>query len=154
VKKIAILGLAVALVLGIGTPVMGAPPTMPPPGEHFTFNCVTEGSPEANEILVPLNGSGKLGFKAGSPFKVLDNDMIDDGQAWVQIPPGLYDTYDQARGKPGGWLFWGNRHVRSTGKPVWEQHNVSLPIPGWGVGNWEFTNGGVTCYSFRLYPLP
>ncbi len=106
-----------------------------------------------NEILVPLNGSGMLGFVEGSPFQILDNDMTDDEQAWVQIPAGLYDTFDQARGKPGGELTWGNYHARSTGKPVWEQHNNDLPIPGWGVGNWLFTNNGVTCYSFRLYPI-
>lgn len=105
-----------------------------------------------NEILVPLNGSGMLGFVEGSPFQILDNDMTD-GQAWVQIPAGLYDTFDQARGKPGGDLYWGNFHARSTRKPVWEQHNDDLPIPGWGVGNWSFTNNGVTCYSFRLYPI-
>jgi len=105
-----------------------------------------------NEILVPLNGIGKLGFVQGPYFQILDNDMTD-GQAWVQIPAGLYDTFDQARGKPGGELFWGNEHIRVTGKPVWEQHNNDLPIPGWGVGNWLFTNNGVTCYSFRLYPI-
>ena len=106
-----------------------------------------------NEILVPLNGSGMLGFKEGSPFQILDDDMTD-GQAWVQVPAGLYDTYDQARGKPGGELFWGNYHARSTGKPAWEQHNDPLNWWTGRQGNWPFTNSGVTCYSFRLYPLP
>jgi len=108
----------------------------------------------ANEILVPLNGTGMLGFKAGTPFQILDNDMTD-GQAWVQVPnTGLYDTYDQARGKPGGNLSWGNFHARSTGKPVWTQHNDPLfPSQYTPSGNWPFTNNGVTCYSFRLYPL-
>lgn len=106
-----------------------------------------------NEILVPLSGSGMLGFKAGTPFQILDNDMTD-GQAWVQIPPALYDTFDQARGKPGGNLYWGNAHVRATGKPVWEQHNDPLDWRTRPSGNWPFTNNGVTCYSFRLYPLP
>jgi len=105
-----------------------------------------------NEILVPLNGSGMLGFVEGSPFQILDNDMTD-GQAWVQIPAGLYDTFDQARGKPGGDLYWGNSHARSTGKPVWFQHNDPLNWWTGRVGNWPFTNKGVTCYSFRLYPI-
>jgi len=104
-----------------------------------------------NEILVPLIGSGMLGWKEGADFLILDNDMTDDGQAWVQVPAGSYDTFDQARGKPGGDLTWGNSHARSTGKPVWEQHNNPV---NWGtgkIGNWLFTNNGVTCYSFRLY---
>jgi len=122
-------------------------------GQNTYFDDVNISGLKPTEILVPLNGSGMLGFIAGSPFQILDNDMTD-GQAWVQIPAGLYDTYDQARGKPGGDLYWGNYHARSAGKPVWNQHNVALPIPGWGVGNWLFTNNGVTCYSFRLYPLP
>jgi hypothetical protein len=105
-----------------------------------------------NEILVPLVGSGWLEFREGSTFQILDNDMTD-GQATVQIPTGIYDTFDQARGTPGGDLFWGNFHARVTKKPVWEQHNDNLPIPGWGVGNWLFTNNGVTNYSFRLYPV-
>ncbi len=107
-----------------------------------------------NEILVPLNGSGMLGFKAGPTFEILDNDMTDDGQAWVQVPPAFYDTYDQARGKPGGDLFWGNFHARSTGKPQWTQHNDPLDWRTRPSGNWPFINNGVTCYSFRLYPLP
>ena len=159
-KKLIAIAVAVALVLGMTMPAMAGKPTMPPPGDHFTFNCVTEvplGGLGANEILVPLNGYGMLRFSEGSPFQILDNDMTD-GQAEVQIPTGLYDTYDQARGKPGSELFWGNFHARVKGKPKWEQHNVTLPIPGWGVGNWRFTNGnvdndGATCYSFRLYPL-
>lgn len=108
---------------------------------------------EPNEILVPLNGTGMLGFKSGPDFRILDNDMTDDGQAWVQVPAGLYDTFDQARGKPGGDLFWGNYHARSTGKPVWEQHNDPLDWRTRPSGNWPFTNNGVTCYSFRLYPI-
>ncbi|TRZ54176.1 MAG: DUF1080 domain-containing protein [Dehalococcoidia bacterium] len=106
----------------------------------------------ANEILVPVDGYGKLGFKEGSPFQILDNDMTD-GQAWVQVPAGFYDTYDQARGKPGGDLFWGNYHARAERKPVWEQHNDPLNWWSGRQGNWKFTNNGVTCYSFRLYPL-
>jgi hypothetical protein len=109
----------------------------------------------ANEILVPAIGWGYLGFIAGSPFTILDNDMTD-GQAWVQVPNTWpYDTFDQARGRPGGELFWGNYHARSTGKPVWTQHNDPLwPSQYTPQGNWPFTNNGVTCYSFRLYPLP
>lgn len=106
-----------------------------------------------NEILVPLIGTGKLGFKAGPTFQILDNDMTDDGQAWVQIPAGLYDTFDQARGKPGGDLFWGNNHVRTTGRPQWAQHNNPLDWSTRVEGNWLYTNDKVTCYSFRLYPL-
>lgn len=106
-----------------------------------------------NEILVPLIGSGMLGFVEGSPFQILDNDMTDDGQAWVQVPAGLYDTFDQARGKPGGDLYWGNFHARSTGKPEWYQHNDPLNWWTGRTGNWSFTNNGVTCYSFRLYPI-
>jgi len=106
-----------------------------------------------NEILVPLNGSGMLGFKAGPDFRILDNDMTNDGQAWVQIPAGLYDTFDQARGKPGGDLKWGDFHARSTGKPVWFQHNDPLDWRTRLSGNWPFINNGVTCYSFRLYPI-
>lgn len=105
-----------------------------------------------NEILVSLVGSGMLGFKAGPTFQVLDNDMTD-GQAWVQIPVGLYDTFDQVRGKPGGSLFWGNLHIRGKGKPVWEQHNDPLNWWSGRTGNWLFTNNGITCYSFRLYPI-
>jgi len=104
-----------------------------------------------NEILVLLNGSGRLGFVEGSPFQILDNDMTD-GQAWVQVPVGVYDTYDQARGKPGGELYWGNYHARLTGKPVWTLHNNNLNWWSGRSGNWLFTNNGVTCYSFRLYP--
>ena len=155
-RKIIVLAL-VAFVLGIAVSAMTAPPTMPPPGEHFTFNCVTEIDPilevlGPNEILVPLDGSGYLTFVQGATFEILDNDMVDGGEAVVQIPAGLYDTFDQARGKPGGDLFWGNYHARATGKPVWEQHNDPLNIPA-QVGSWPFTNNGVTCYSFRLYPL-
>lgn len=106
-----------------------------------------------NEILVPQVGSGYLGFKTGPTFQILDNDMTDDGQAWVQVPAGLYDTFDQARGKPGGELFWGNFHTRSTGKPKWEQHNDPLDWRTRLQGNWPYTNNKVTCYSFRLYPL-
>ena len=123
------------------------------PASTIYFDNVNVSGLKPSEILVPLNGSGMLGFTEGSPFQILDNDMTD-GQAWVQVPAGLYDTYDQARGKPGGNLYWGNYHARSTGKPVWEQHNDPL---NWGTGqsgNWRFTNNGVTCYSFRLYPLP
>ena len=154
-KTIAIVIVVVMMAGGfsLAMPAMASPPIVPPPGSHFTFNCVTEGPVGANEILVPLTGSGMLGFTEGSSFLISDNDMTD-GQAWVQVPAGVYDTYDQARGKPGGDLTWGNYHARVTGKPVWQQHNVALPIPGWGVGNWPFTNNGVTCYSFRLYPLP
>lgn len=106
-----------------------------------------------NEILVPLIGSGMLGWKEGADFLILDNDMTDDGQAWVQVPAGYYNTFDQARGKPGGELTWGNTHARLTGKPVWEQHNTELNWWTGRTGNWSFTNNGVTCYSFRLYPI-
>lgn len=106
-----------------------------------------------NEILVPLNGSGMLGWKEGADFLILDNDMIDDGQAWVQVPAGYYNTFDQARGKPGGELTWGKYHARSTGKPVWFPHNTELNWWTGRTGNWLFTNDGVTCYSFRLYPI-
>jgi len=105
------------------------------------------------EILVPLIGSGQLGFVDGPDFRILDNDMTDDGYAWVQVPAGLYDTYDQVRGEPGGTLWWGDGHERFKGKPVWYQHNDPL---NWGTGqsgNWLFTNTGITCYSFRLYPI-
>ena len=83
--------------------------------------------------------------------------MTDDGQAWVQVPAGVYDTYDQARGKPGGDMFWGNMHIRATGKPAWTQHNNDLNWLTGAQGNWAFYNDydddgkGVTCYSFRLY---
>ncbi|MCK4309459.1 MAG: hypothetical protein KAW42_05750 [Candidatus Atribacteria bacterium] len=154
-KKIVILGMITVLLLALGA-VSFMAVVKPPPGEHYTFNCVTKVDPVsgvlgANEILIPLNGSGMLGFKLGPTFEILDNDMTD-GQAWVQIPAGSYDTFDQARGKPGGYLFWGNFHARATGKPVWEQHNDPL---NWNrtSGNWPFTNNGVTCYSFRLYPF-
>lgn len=119
--------------------------------DHFRFLAGQIVKP--HEILVPFEGSGKLGFKEGEPFKVLDNDMTD-GQAWVQVPAGTFVTYDQARGKPGGDMFWGNNHNRVTKKPVWEKHNDPLV---WNVGqsgNWGYTNNGVTCYSFRLYPQP
>jgi hypothetical protein len=148
-KKIVILGIFTVLLLALGAVSVMA--VEPPPGEHFTFNCVTEGLPGPGEILVPLNGSGMLTFVLGSTFEILDNDMTD-GEAIVQIPAGLYDTFDQARGKPGFDLFWGNFHARTTGKPVWEQHNDPLSMPA-QVGSWPFANNGVTCYSFRLYPL-
>lgn len=106
-----------------------------------------------NEILVPLYGSGYLGAVEGSPFQILDNDMTDDGQAWVQIPAGFYDTFDQVRGKPGGHLFFGYDYKRETGKPVWYQHCDSLNWWTGRSGNWEFINEGVTCYSYRLYPI-
>jgi len=105
------------------------------------------------EILVPLNGSGQLGFVDGPDFRILDNDMTDDGYAWVQVPAGSYDTFDQVRGTPGGNLTWGNFHERLKGKPVWVQHNDPL---NWGTGasgHWPFINNGITCYSFRLYPI-
>jgi hypothetical protein len=105
----------------------------------------------ANEILVPLNGSGWLGAVAGPTFEILDNDMTD-GQAWVQVPPGSYEGWDQARGKPGGELTYGDHHVRATGKPEWKLH-ATFTMPG-AAGNWQFTNSGVTCYSYRFYPLP
>ena len=111
-----------------------------------------------NEILVPYDGSGMLGWKEGPTFQILDSDMTDDGQAWVQVPAGIYDTYDQARGKPGGDMHWGDRHIRTTGKPRWDQHNHNLNWWSGRQGNWPFTNDydddgkGVTCYSFRLYP--
>ena len=147
-KKIVILGIVTALLLTLGAVSVMA--VKPPPGEHYTFNCVTEGPPELGEILVPLNGSGMLTFVPGLTFEILDNDMTD-GEAIVQIPNGSYDTFDQARGKPGGSLTWGDYHIRAKGKPVWVQHNDPLSLPPYG--SWLFTNDGVTCYSFRLYPL-
>ena len=151
-KKIVILGIVIVLLLSLGV-VSFMTVVKPPPGEHFTFNCVTEGPLGPGEILVPLNGSGELGIIVGEPFMIMDNDMTD-GYAWVQIPAGSYDTFDQARGKPGGTLFWGNIAVRLlTGKPVWEQHNDPLNLPDEYEKHWTFTNNGVTCYSFRLYPL-
>jgi hypothetical protein len=119
-------------------------------------NVIVEGPnvkvAKPNEILVPFVGTGKLGWVEGSSFQILDNDMTD-GQAWVQVPSGLYDTYDQARGKPGGYMYWGNNHARVTKKPVWEQHNDDLNWWEGRTGNWVYTNNKVTCYSFRLYPL-
>ena len=150
-KKLIAITLAMVLVLALGAVSVMA--VEPPPGEHFTFNCVTEEDPllglGVNEILVPLNGSGMLTFVSGLTFEILDNDMTD-GEAIVQIPAGVYDTFDQARGKPGGSLTWGDYHVRATGKPVWDQHNNPLSLPP-QYGSWRFTNSGVTCYSFRLY---
>lgn len=119
-------------------------------------NVIVEGSnvkvAKPNEILVPLNGSGWLGATEGSPFKILDNDMTDDNQAWVQIPSGMYITYDQARGKPGGELTYGDHHVRTTKKPIWDVHVENLNWWPGRSGNWEYINNGVTCYSYRLYP--
>ncbi len=106
-----------------------------------------------NEILVPFERTGMLGWVEGPSFQILDNDMTDDGQAWVQVPFGWYDTYDQARGKPGADMTWGNAHPRVTKKPVWEPHNVNLNWWKGRTGNWAYTNHGVTCYSFRLYPV-
>lgn len=122
-------------------------------GSTAYFDNVNVSGLKPSEILVPLNGSGMLGWIPGPTFKILDNDMTD-GQAWVQVPIGRYITYDQARGKPGGDLFWGNYHARVTKKPVWEQHNGPSGYNFTGTGNWAFTNNGVTCYSFRLYPVP
>jgi len=122
--------------------------------QNTYFDDVNVSGLKPGEILVPLNGSGMLGFKEGSPFQILDNDMTDDGQAWVQIPAGLYDTFAQARGKPGGNLTWGQYYDRSTGKPVGNQHNDPLNWWAGRTGNWLFTNDGITCWSFRLYPLP
>jgi hypothetical protein len=113
--------------------------------------------PGQNEILVPKFGSGWLGCVEGTPFQILDNDMTDDGQAWVQLPAGVYDTYDQARGKPGGFLVYGDKHIRASGKPEWVLHADNLNWNNWGGvgwGNWLFTNEGVTCYSYRFYALP
>jgi len=123
-------------------------------GQNTYFDDVNVSGLKPGEILVPLNGSGMLGFKAGSPFQILDNDMTDDGQAWVQIPAGVYDTFTQARGKPGNNLTWGYYYDRTTGKPVWHQHNYPLDWSTRISGNWPFNNNGVTCWSFRLYPLP
>jgi len=149
-KKAIVFGICLAFILSITMPLYAIEP---PTGDHYTFNTVTEADPLAdNEILVPLNGSGKLGFIAGADFRILDNDMTD-GQAWVQVPAGLYDTFDQARGKPGGDLYWGNYHERLEGKPVWAQHNDPLKWRTGAKGNWLFTNNGITCYSFRLYPI-
>ena len=108
---------------------------------------------QPNEILVPLNGSGMLGWKVGPDFRILDNDMTDDGQAWVQVPAGLYHAFDQVRGKQGGSLDFGGLHVRLKGKPVWEQRLTSYNWVG-PVGNWPFINDGSTCYSYRAYPIP
>ena len=121
-------------------------------GSTAYFDNVNVSGLKPSEILVPLNGSGMLGFTTGSPFQITDNDMTDDNQAWVQVPAGLYDTFDQARGKPGNDLTWGWFYSRTTGKPVWHQHNDPLNMPA-QTGNWPFTNNGVTCYSFRLYPI-
>lgn len=104
-----------------------------------------------NEILVPFEGNGYLGWVPGQTFQVIDNDMTDDGQAWVQVPVGCYMTYDQARGKPGGTLLWGNLQSRTTKKPVWIQHNGPSGYCFSNTGNWYFSNYKVTCYSFRLY---
>jgi len=123
-------------------------------GSTAYFDNVNVSGLKPGEILVPFSGSGYLGWTPGPTFKILDNDMTDDGQAWVQVPIGRYITYDQARGKPGGELFWGNDHARATKKPVWEQHNGPSGYNFTATGNWAFTNDGVTCYSFRLYPVP
>ncbi|MBA7530099.1 hypothetical protein ES705_22302 [subsurface metagenome] len=150
-KKIVILGIVTVLLLALSVVSFMQLVIKPPPGEHYTFNCVTEGPLEPGEILVPFIGLGNLGIIVG-PFMITDSDMTD-GQAWIQIPAGSYDTFDQARGKPGGNLTWGNYHARTTRKPVWQQHNDPLNLPSGYVGNWPFDNTGVTCYSFRLYPL-
>ncbi|GAH11107.1 unnamed protein product, partial [marine sediment metagenome] len=49
--------------------------------------------------------------------------------------------------------YLGDTHARLTGKPVWDQHNDPLDWRTRLSGNWPFTNNGVTCYSFRLYPI-
>jgi len=105
-----------------------------------------------NEILIPLYGTGWLGATEGPTFQIIDNDMTD-GQAWVQIPAGWYDTFDQARGKPGGNLDYGDHHTRSTGRPIWVLHADDLNWWPGRSGNWIFINNGVTCYSYRFYPL-
>jgi len=108
------------------------------------------------EILVPLIGNGYLGWTVGPEFKITDNNMLDDGHAWVQVPAGFYSTWDQARGTPGGSLYWGNTQNRLIGKPVWIAHNGAGIDwnSGWiGNNDWPFSNNGVTNYSFRLYPV-
>ncbi len=154
-KKI-IIGIIVFVVVLAFTLPIYADEVKPPEGDHYTFNAVTELDPLAdNEILVPLNGTGALGWVVGDTFLILDNDMTDDGLALVQVPAGIYATFDQVRGKPGGNLTWGNYHERFKGKPVWVNHNN--PTINWqgGLGSpWAFTNNGITCYTFRLYMVP
>ena len=111
-----------------------------------------------NEILVPYDGSGMIGMVEGAEFEITDNDMTD-GQAWIQMPAGTYDWWDQARGKPGGSMTWGDLHIRATKKPVWELHpdgpgsaGDDFVVPT-DLGNWPYTNDGCTNYALRLYPV-
>jgi hypothetical protein len=132
-------------------------PTVVDDGEHETTTYTLTGHIEKpHEILVPLVGITSIGIQVGE-YMVADNDATD-GPGWIQLPAGNYDTYDQARGKPGGEVTWGDLHTRLTKKPVWIKHNGDGGVYGTLVisgshGPWVYDNDGCTNYALRFYPL-
>jgi hypothetical protein len=123
-------------------------------GYTTTTYPVTGHIEKPHEILVPLSGATTIGINEGD-YMVADNDATD-GDGAMQVPAGSYDTFDQARGKPGGEVTFGDLHQRLKKKPVWVKHNggryPTLIISG-NVGPWVYDNAGCTNYAFRMYKL-
>src|SRR5262249_31353800 len=85
-------------------------------GTHYNLNII--GVPKGKNpdmtntnghtIFVPLEGTVKIYYVAGSQFQVLDRNGTDADGATVEVPsdPGgtsiCYDVYATALGKPGG----------------------------------------------------
>src|SRR5262249_7722229 len=85
-------------------------------GTHYNMNII--GVPKGKNpdmtntsghtIFVPLEGTVKIYYVAGSQFQVLDRNGTDADGATVEVPsdPGgtsiCYDVYATALGKPGG----------------------------------------------------
>src|SRR5262245_65596460 len=85
-------------------------------GSHYNLNII--GVPKGktvdmtntsgHTIFVPLEGTVKIYYVAGSQFQVLDRNGTDGDGATVEVPsdPGgtyvCYDVYDTAIGKPNG----------------------------------------------------
>src|SRR5215470_8008721 len=85
-------------------------------GSHYNLNII--GVPkgksadmtnsDGHTIFVPLEGTVKINYLAGSQFQVLDRNGTDGDGATIEVPsdPGgtsvCYNVYATALGKPGG----------------------------------------------------
>src|SRR5215468_10881006 len=85
-------------------------------GSHYNLNII--GVPkgksanltntDGHTIFVPLDGTAKIYYLAGSQFQVLDRNGTDGDGATIEVPsdPGgtsvCYNVYATALGKPGG----------------------------------------------------
>jgi hypothetical protein len=133
----------------------------PPNGHHEEISFSTQPN-VPHSIQINEMGALKLRFVSGPHFQIIDGDGRD-GQATIQVPNGVMDTYFRAvEGAPGGTveisdpLYYSKSRLGKDPKTWFRLGKRPFPMPEkWLSANgkdWVLTmsNQGVNGFQMRL----